>query len=106
MSAVVATSKPSTPARSGRGAARALSPVSAAATQFVNDHRAAAEQLGETLAGLATDPTAFEEALAAGLATIADPLVPDGIRSVTPGLDAVIGVRQPLLTAEIGRAHV
>jgi 3-methyladenine DNA glycosylase AlkD len=84
----------------GRQAAdRPLSPVTAAATQFVADHRAAAELLGERLAELVTDPGAFERALIAGFETIADPLVPDGIRSVTPGLDSVIGVRLPLLSA-------
>jgi 3-methyladenine DNA glycosylase AlkD len=77
----------------------AASPITAAATAFVADHKAAAEALGEELADLVNDPGALVVSLAAGLEKIADPLVPEGIRSVTPGLGPVIGVRLPLLSA-------
>jgi 3-methyladenine DNA glycosylase AlkD len=80
-------------------AAAPVSAVTAAASQFVAAHRGRAEALGDDLATLVNDPIAFVDALAAGFEGIADPLVPDGIRSVTPGLGAVIGVRNPLLGA-------
>ena len=85
--------------RARRDEQRPASPVTAAATQFVADHRAAADALGDRLANEVGDPAGFVDALTTGLESIADPLVPDGIRSVTPGLDAVIGVRLPLLSA-------
>jgi len=84
-------------------AAAGISPVTLAANAFVDSHKSEAEVLGDDLAALVSDPIAFVDALAAGFERIADPLVPDGIRSVTPGLGAVIGVRVPLLGAVHGR---
>ena len=76
-----------------------ISPVTLAANAFVDSHRAEAEALGDRLAALTGDPVRFERELEDGLHALADPLVPDGIRAVTPGLGPVIGVRLPLLSS-------
>jgi 3-methyladenine DNA glycosylase AlkD len=72
----------------------------------VAEHRDQAIALGDRLAGLLGEPDAFAAALGKGLADLADPLYVDGIRSVTPGLGPVLGVRLPLLSAahkQLGR---
>ncbi len=79
--------------------ARRTSPTTAASNLFVAAHLEAAAELGRQIAGLVADPSAFVPALEAGLRTLADPVYADGVRSVTPGLGPVLGVRQPLLGA-------
>jgi 3-methyladenine DNA glycosylase AlkD len=82
--------------------AAAPSPVTAASQRFVADHLSAATTLGERLATLIGDATTFTSALSEGFAALADPAYADGIRSVTPGLGPVFGVRQSLMTAAHG----
>jgi 3-methyladenine DNA glycosylase AlkD len=78
-------------------ARRAPSAVTIASEAFVAEHRRQAAALGERLAGFVADPEGFATALSAGLAELGDPAVVAGIRSVTPGLGPVLGVRLPLL---------
>jgi 3-methyladenine DNA glycosylase AlkD len=75
------------------------SPVTAASTRFVAEHLDAARALGERLPALVGDPGAFAAALRAGFASLGDPVYTAGVRSVTPGLGPVFGVRQPLMEA-------
>jgi 3-methyladenine DNA glycosylase AlkD len=82
-----------------RPARKAPSPVTIASEAFVAEHRPEAVALGERLAGLVADPEGFATALHAGLTALGDPAVVEGIRSVTPGLGPVLGVRLPLLDA-------
>lgn len=77
------------------------SAVTEASIRFVAAHRDQAVALGDRLADLIGEPDAFAAALVEGLAEIADPSFIAGIRSVTPGLGPVLGVRLPLL----GAAH-
>jgi 3-methyladenine DNA glycosylase AlkD len=79
--------------------ARAPSAITAASNLFVAEHVAAATALGDSLVDLVFDPDAFVAAITDGFGTIGDPLAIDGIRSVTPGLGPVLGVRQPLMDA-------
>jgi 3-methyladenine DNA glycosylase AlkD len=79
--------------------AKAPSAVTAASNRFVSEHLAAATALGNALVDLVFDPDAFVAATAEGFRTIGDPLTIDGIRSVTPGLGPVLGVRLPLMDA-------
>ena len=77
------------------------SAITEASNLFVAAHRDQAIALGDRLAELIAEPDAFVAALVEGLAEIADPSSIAGIRSVTPGLGPVLGVRLPLL----GAAH-
>jgi 3-methyladenine DNA glycosylase AlkD len=79
--------------------AKAPSAVTAASNRFVAEHLAAATALGNSLVDLVFDTDAFVAAIGEGFKTIADPLAIDGIRSVTPGLGPVLGVRLPLMNA-------
>jgi 3-methyladenine DNA glycosylase AlkD len=78
---------------------RAPSAVTVASNLFVAAHKDRAAALGDELGGLVGRPAAFVSALEAGLASVADPVVDEGIHRVTPGLGSVIGVRLPLLEA-------
>ncbi|MGA3058046.1 MAG: DNA alkylation repair protein [Candidatus Limnocylindrales bacterium] len=75
------------------------SATTAASNLFVAEHTEQAIALGDRLAELVADPDAFLAALKESLAEIADPAYAAGIRSVTPGLGPVLGVRLPLLSA-------
>lgn len=77
----------------------ATSAITQASNQFVEAHLAQAAALGERLANVAHDPDALAVAIAAGFALLADPIYQDGVRSVTPGLGPVLGVRLPLMEA-------
>jgi len=79
--------------------AKAPSAVTATSNRFVAEHLAAATSLGDSLVDLVFDTDAFVAALGEGFKTIADPLVVDGMHSVTPGLGPVFGVRLPLMDA-------
>jgi 3-methyladenine DNA glycosylase AlkD len=87
------------PASTAQGDARGVSPTTAASNRFVAGHLAAATTLGAELADRVTDATGFADALTAGFRSLADPVYADGVRSVTPGLGPVLGVRQPLMTS-------
>jgi 3-methyladenine DNA glycosylase AlkD len=78
---------------------RAVSPATARAVAFVDDHQSPAEALGARVAELVNDPDAFTAALVAGLRSLADPEYRAGQRRVAPGIGAVYGVRWPLLAA-------
>jgi len=69
------------------------------AVGFVAERRPAAETLGRELADLVGDPEAFAQALAAGLAGLADPEYREGSQRIAPGLGPIHGVRWPLLAA-------
>ena len=75
------------------------SATTAESNRFVAAHLAEATALGERLVDLVYDPDALIIALKHGFAALADPVYVDGIRSVTPGLGLVLGVRLPLLDA-------
>ena len=75
------------------------STTTAASNRFVASHLAEATALGERLVDLVPDPDALVVALKHEFAALADPLYVDGIRSVTPGLGPVLGVRLPLMEA-------
>ena len=77
----------------------ATSAITQASNRFVEAHLAQAAALGERLANVAHDPDALAVAIAAGFALLADPIYQDGVRSVTPGLGPVLGVRLPLMEA-------
>jgi 3-methyladenine DNA glycosylase AlkD len=96
---IIAPERPITPAAPRKTPARPPSPVTLASQAFVAARRPEAIELGKNLAKLARDPDAFATALETGLAGLADPVVQDGIRSVAPGIGAVLGVRLPLLEA-------
>jgi 3-methyladenine DNA glycosylase AlkD len=75
-------------------------PVSAttvAANRFVAEHLDEARSLGERLPALVGDPRAFAATLGSGYASLGDPVYVTGVRSVTPGLGPIFGVRQPLM---------
>ena len=76
-----------------------VSATTAASNVFVAEHHAAAADLGTRVADLAGDPDALIAALRTGFSAMADPAAADGIRSVTPGIGPVMGVRLPLLDA-------
>jgi 3-methyladenine DNA glycosylase AlkD len=69
------------------------------ARQLVENRRAPAERIGREAAELAQDREALVAALRAGLEHLADPEYREGQRRVAPGIGAVLGVRQPLLSA-------
>jgi 3-methyladenine DNA glycosylase AlkD len=73
--------------------------VTAASNRFVEAHREQAEALGAWLADLVYDPDRFVTAVRDGFGDLADPVYEAGVRSVTPGLGPVLGVRQPLMEA-------
>lgn len=75
------------------------SAATARAVAFVAERREKAETLGRSLAELTNDPDTFARVLGHGLAELADPDYLDGQHRVAPGLDAVHGVRWPLLAA-------
>jgi 3-methyladenine DNA glycosylase AlkD len=75
------------------------SPTTTASSQFVAAHLQQAIALGDRLAEMVPNPDSFVQAIRAGFGLIADPIYVDGIRSVTPGLGTLIGVRLPLLEA-------
>lgn len=75
------------------------SPVTAAASTFVAEHRARAEALGSELAELVQDPEAFLETLCTGLIAISDEEYRAGIAFVAPGIGPTVGVRNPLQSA-------
>ncbi len=77
----------------------AVSPITARATALVADRRPAAEEIGRSLAGVVSDPTAFADLLRAGLASLADPEYLAGQRRVAPGIGTLHGVRWPLIEA-------
>jgi uncharacterized protein (TIGR00369 family) len=87
------------PAESRRKAEREASATTAASNRFVAEHLAAATELGTRLADLAADPGAFAAALRQGFEAMADPIYAEGVRSVTPGLGPILGVRLPLMEA-------
>lgn len=80
-------------------ATRPVSPVTAAANQFVAEHLAPATALGERLAESVANPDEFVAEIKAGFKSLADPVVVDGIHSIAPGLGLVFGVRLPLMEA-------
>ena len=84
---------------SAKSSGRTESAITLQSNLFVATHLPRAKQLGGQLADLIADPDAFVAALTAGLDELADPIVVIGIRSVTPGLGEVLGVRLPLLEA-------
>ena len=75
------------------------STITLQSNHFVAAHMPLAVALGEQLADLVGQPDDFVAAAGAGLSQIADPIYVIGIRSVTPGLGNVLGVRLPLLEA-------
>ena len=75
------------------------SPVSAAASAFVDAHRARALQLGADIGDLVDDPEAFVRALRGGMADLVDETYRREQSRIAPGLDDSIGIRLPLLTA-------
>jgi 3-methyladenine DNA glycosylase AlkD len=77
----------------------ATSPVTATSNRFVAEHLDAATALGERLVDLVADPAALVAELSRGFAALGDPVYADGVRSVTPGLGPVFGVRLPLMDA-------
>jgi 3-methyladenine DNA glycosylase AlkD len=79
--------------------AKPESAITTASNRFVAEHLPAATALGEELAETVADATVCAATLAEGFRTLADPVYADGVRSVTPGLGPVLGVRQPLMTA-------
>ncbi len=80
-----------------------MSDATAAATHFVATRLRDATRLGERLADLVTEPSAFQAQLSAGLAGLADPAYAAAQERLAPGSGAVLGVRWPLLH-EVGRA--
>ena len=80
-------------------AIRPVSPITARATALVADRRPAAEEIGRSLAGVVSDPTAFADHLRAGFASLADPEYLDSERRVAPGIGTLHGVRWPLIEA-------
>jgi 3-methyladenine DNA glycosylase AlkD len=78
------------------------SPVTEAASAFVEAHRAAARQLGLDLGNLVDDPEAFVDALRTGAAALVDEQYRREQSRVAPGLEDSIGIRLPLL-AELRR---
>jgi 3-methyladenine DNA glycosylase AlkD len=84
---------------SAASASPAASPVTAASNRFVAAHLPAARELGRRLPALVSDPDAFAGTLTAGFTSLGDPVYAAGVRSVTPGLGPVFGVRQPLMAA-------
>lgn len=78
---------------------RPVSPITERAVAFVAEHKAAAEELGRSLAELTGDAEAFATTLSKGLAALADPEYLEGQRRVAPGIGAVVGVRWPLIEA-------
>ena len=80
-------------------ATRPVSPITVRATALVADRRPAAEEIGRSLAGVVSDPTAFADHLRAGFASLADPEYLDSERRVAPGIGTLHGVRWPLIEA-------
>ena len=80
-------------------ATRLVSPITARATALVADRRPAAEEIGRSLAGVVSDPTAFADQLRAGFASLVDPEYLDSERRVAPGIGTLHGVRWPLIEA-------
>src|SRR2546428_6582748 len=78
---------------------RPVSPITAAANEFVEAHRAQAEQLGTDVAELVDDPEAFAKALREGLAGLVDENYRREQSRVAPGLEDSIGIRLPVLSA-------
>jgi 3-methyladenine DNA glycosylase AlkD len=78
---------------------RPTSPVTERAVAFVAEHKAAAENLGRSVAELTGDPDDFAATLTRGLASLADPEYLEGQRRVAPGIENVVGVRWPLIEA-------
>ena len=76
-----------------------VSPLTARATALVADRRPAAEEIGRSVAGVVSDPTAFADLLRAGLASLADPEYLAGQRRIAPGIGTLHGVRWPLIEA-------
>jgi 3-methyladenine DNA glycosylase AlkD len=74
-----------------------MSDATAASASFVAARLRDATRLGERLADLVTEPSAFQEELALGLAALADPVYAAAQERVAPGSGAVLGVRWPLL---------
>ena len=74
-----------------------MSDTTAAAHTFVAARLRDATRLGERLADLVTEPSAFQAQLATGLAALADPAYAAAQERVAPGSGAVLGVRWPLL---------
>jgi 3-methyladenine DNA glycosylase AlkD len=74
------------------------SPITEAATAFVEAHRAAARQLGVDLGNLVDDPEAFVDALRTGAADLVDENYRREQSRVAPGLTDSIGIRLSLLT--------
>ena len=84
---------------SAKSSGRAESAITLQSNLFVAAHMPVAVALGERLAELIAQPDEFMSTLEQGLAEIADPIYVIGVRSVTPGLGNVLGVRLPLLEA-------
>ncbi len=78
---------------------RKPSPVTMASELFVAAHRSQAAGLGERLALQVGDPYAFISMLSKGWREMADPGYADGVRLVTPGAGALIGIRGVLMDA-------
>ena len=77
----------------------ATSAVTQASNRFGEAHLVEATALGERLADVVHDPAALVAAIAGGFEGLADPVYQAGIRSITPGLGPVLGVRLPLMEA-------
>jgi 3-methyladenine DNA glycosylase AlkD len=115
-STVVTTAGPTGPTQGGAAApvhgdapiygvarpARDLSPITAAARAFVDEHLDEARAVGRAAADVIDDPDAVAATLDAGLRALADPAFEEGVRRVTPGIGEVLGVRTPLLDAVHG----
>jgi 3-methyladenine DNA glycosylase AlkD len=89
-------------AAAGKATSAGAVPASATterANRFVAEHRAAASNLGRTVADLVTEPDRFVTSLERGLRRLADPSYRDAQAWVVPGAAGVIGVRGPLVQA-------
>lgn len=69
------------------------------ARALVAERTPAARELGTRVADLVAEPERATTELVAGLAELADPDYLTGERRAAPGIGALLGVRQPLLTA-------
>ena len=69
---------------------------------IVSARRDAADALGREAGELVADPARVAAHLRVGLAVLADPEYLEGARRIAPGIGAILGVRNPLLTAVSG----
>src|SRR5262245_43264635 len=79
--------------------ARPVSPITAAANAFVQEHLPAAEALGRELGEQVDDPEAFVRTMRTGMEALVDENYRREQSRVAPGLGDSIGIRLPLLSA-------